>query len=212
MHLLSNSISMKTLVRSIEIGFLSPVPAIQHLPGSLRSLIIKTAAFTGSTVISPIAQLRSDWPPACELWKERVRSSPDCGDWKSPGSWPQGSTHPKPSESNKWPSLVSYCSYYLLTIFIAKCILSRVWPFAAPWTEVHQAPLSMVFPREEYWSGLPFPPPGDLPKPGIKPTSPALAGRFFTTEPPGKPLIAKYKDSNAGSFLLFVSQALFKKS
>ena len=117
MHLLSNSISMKTLVRSIEIGFLSPVPAIQHLPGSLRSLIIKTAAFTGSTVISPIAQLRSDWPPACELWKERVRSSPDCGDWKSPGSWPQGSTHPKPSESNKWPSLVSYCSYYLLTIF-----------------------------------------------------------------------------------------------
>ena len=67
----------------------------------------------------------------------------------------------------------------------------------------------MVFPREEYWSGLPFPPPGDLPKPGIKPTSPALAGRFFTTEPLGKPLIAKYKDSNPGSFSLFVSQALF---
>ena len=84
--------------------------------------------------------------------------------------------------------------------------------YAAPWTVAHQAPLSMVFPREEYWSGLQFPPPGDLPKPGIKPTSPALAGRFFTTEPPGKPLTAKYKDSNPGSFLLSVSQALSKTS
>ena len=50
----------------------------------------------------------------------------------------------------------------------------------------HQAPLSMGFSEQEYWSGLPFPPPGDLPHPGIKPTSPALRGRFFTTEPPGK--------------------------
>ena len=55
-----------------------------------------------------------------------------------------------------------------------------------PWTTVHQAPLSMGFSRQEYWSGLPFLSPGDLPKPGIKPVSPALAGRFFTTEPPGK--------------------------
>ena len=55
-----------------------------------------------------------------------------------------------------------------------------------------QAPLSMVFPRQEYWSGLPFPTLEDLPYPGIKLeslTSPALAGGFFTTEPPGKPLI-----------------------
>ena len=50
-----------------------------------------------------------------------------------------------------------------------------------------QAPLSMGFPRQEYWSGLPFPPPGDLPDPGIEPVSPALAGRFFTPEPPEKP-------------------------
>ena len=56
-----------------------------------------------------------------------------------------------------------------------------------PWTVVCQAPLSMGFPRQEYWSGLPFPSPGDLPDPGIKPASPALAGGFFTTEPPGKP-------------------------
>ena len=50
----------------------------------------------------------------------------------------------------------------------------------------HQAPLSLEFSRQEYWSKLPFPFPGDLPNPEIKPTSPALAGRFFTTEPPGK--------------------------
>ena len=49
-----------------------------------------------------------------------------------------------------------------------------------------QAPQSMGFFRQEYWSGLPFPPPGDLPNPGIEPASPALTGRFFTTEPPGK--------------------------
>ena len=49
-----------------------------------------------------------------------------------------------------------------------------------------QAPLSMGFPRQEYWSGLPFPSSGDLPNPGIEPMSPALAGVFFTTEPPGK--------------------------
>ena len=61
-------------------------------------------------------------------------------------------------------------------------------PFAASRTITLQAPLSMGFSRQEYWSGLPFPSPGDLPNPGIEPTSPALAGGFFTTEPPGKPL------------------------
>ena len=63
--------------------------------------------------------------------------------------------------------------------------------FATPWTVTHQTPLSMGFSSQEYWSELPFPPPGDLPNPGIQPESPmflALAGGFFTTEPPGKPL------------------------
>ena len=58
--------------------------------------------------------------------------------------------------------------------------------FATPWIVAHQAPLSMGFPRQEYWSRLPFPSPGDLPDPGIKPTSPALVGEFCTTELPGK--------------------------
>ena len=58
-----------------------------------------------------------------------------------------------------------------------------------PWTIAHEAPLSMEL-RQEYWSRLPFPPPGDLPDPGIEPespTSPALVGRLFTTEPHRKP-------------------------
>ena len=57
-----------------------------------------------------------------------------------------------------------------------------------PWTIVCQAPLSVGFFRQEYWSGLPFPSPGGLPNPGMKLTSPALAGGFFTTELPGKPV------------------------
>ena len=62
--------------------------------------------------------------------------------------------------------------------------LSTVWLFVTPWTAAHQAPLSMEFSRQEYWSGLPFPSLEDLPNPRIKPESlmfPALAGRFFTT-------------------------------
>ena len=65
--------------------------------------------------------------------------------------------------------------------------LSRVRLFATPWTVDHQAPPSMGFSRQEYWSGLPFPSPGDRPDSGIKPVSPALACGFFTTEPPGEP-------------------------
>ena len=57
---------------------------------------------------------------------------------------------------------------------------------ATPWTVACQAPMSMAFSRKEYWSGLPFPSPGDHPDPGIEPTSPALAGGFFTTELRGK--------------------------
>ena len=62
--------------------------------------------------------------------------------------------------------------------------LSRVRLFATPWTIAHQAPVSMGFSRQEYWSALPFPSPGDLPNPGIKPRSPALQADALTSEPP----------------------------
>ena len=58
-----------------------------------------------------------------------------------------------------------------------------------PWTVARQTPLPMGFPGQEYWSGLPFPSPGDLSDPGIEPVSFALSGRFFTAEPLGKPCI-----------------------
>ena len=63
--------------------------------------------------------------------------------------------------------------------------LSRVRLFETPWTVTHQAPLTMGFSRQGYWSGLPFPPPADLPDPGSEPGSPALQADTLLSEPPG---------------------------
>ena len=71
--------------------------------------------------------------------------------------------------------------------------LSCVQLFATPWTVAYQAPLSMEFSRQEYWTGLPFPSPGDLPDPGIKPRSPALQADALPSEPPGKPHLCHKK-------------------
>ena len=88
------------------------------------------------------------------------------------------------------------------------CMLSHT--IVTPWTVAHQAPLSMGFPRQEYWSALPFPPPpGDLPHPGIQPVSPAFAGTFFTTEPPGKPgYVLAYRLSISNSCLSYFTSFL----
>ena len=69
------------------------------------------------------------------------------------------------------------------------CMPNHAQLFKTPQTVDCQASLSMGFSRQEYWSGLLFPSPGDLPDPEINPISPALAGEFFTTDPPGKPTI-----------------------
>ena len=79
-----------------------------------------------------------------------------------------------------------YFLNFSLCIFTYACCCVRL--FATPWTVAHQALLSMGFSRQEYWSGLPFPSPEDLPDPGIELTSPALTGGFFTTASPGKPI------------------------
>ena len=73
--------------------------------------------------------------------------------------------------------------------------LSCVRLFVTPWTIAYQAPLSIGFSRQEYWSGLPFPSPADLPDPGIEPGFPALEADAFTSEPPGKP----YRINRLGS-------------
>ena len=71
------------------------------------------------------------------------------------------------------------------TVCVLNC--SVLSDSAKSWTIARQAPLSMGFSRQEHWSGLPFPSPGDLPNPRTEPSSPTLAGRFFITEPHGKP-------------------------
>ena len=73
-----------------------------------------------------------------------------------------------------------------LNVCVRMCAqsLNCIQLFVTPRTVARQAPLCMKFSRREYWSGLPFPSPGDLPNSGIEPVSPALAGRFFTTAPP----------------------------
>ena len=68
---------------------------------------------------------------------------------------------------------------------VAKSCLTLV----NPWAVASQAPLSIGFSRQKHWSGLPFPSPGDLPDPGIKPRSPALQAYSLLTEPPGKPMV-----------------------
>ena len=81
--------------------------------------------------------------------------------------------------------------------------LSRVRLFSTPWTVTYQAPPSMGFSRQEYWSGLPFPSPGDLPNPGIEPGAPALQADALTSEPPGKPFMTEgspHKGSRVGGF------------
>ena len=91
---------------------------------------------------------------------------------------------PKPQCKGQIFSFVCVC------VCVYVCMLSCVQLFATPWTIACQAPLSMGYSRQEYWSGLPFPPPRDLLDPRIEPfspASPALAGRFFTTDPPEKP-------------------------
>ena len=83
--------------------------------------------------------------------------------------------------------------------------------FATPWIVACQAPLSMGFPRQEYWSELPFPTPGDLPNPGIEPASPAspsLSGRFFTMEPHGKPKYELKGTTLKGTVLLLLDAFL----
>ena len=81
-------------------------------------------------------------------------------------------------------SLLGSSVHEISQAVILEWVASHVRLFATPWTIAHQAPLSMRFPRREYWSGLPFPSPEDPPNPGIKPGSPAsppLAGKFFTS-------------------------------
>ena len=91
----------------------------------------------------------------------------------------------------------------------SKCyLLSHVWLFATPWTVDHQAPLSMEFSRQEYWSGLPFPSPGDLPNPRIDPRSPASQVDVLLSKPPLSSLIQLNYIRKMWVFLVLICQLL----
>ena len=85
------------------------------------------------------------------------------------------------NERNKTRAHPHGCTFLCVCVCVCVCarMLSQVRLFATPWTVTCQAPLSMEFSRQEYWSGLPFPTPRDLPNLGIEPASPTLAGGFF---------------------------------
>ena len=84
-------------------------------------------------------------------------------------------------------NFIPLCVILISSFFHGRAQLwSCVWLIATPWTLALQDPLSTGFTRQEYWSGLSFPSPGDLPNTGIKPTCPTLAAGFSTSEPPGK--------------------------
>ena len=86
-------------------------------------------------------------------------------------------------------SLSTSTEFGFSSFLTVHALQSRFRPFATPWTVAYQAPPSMGFSRQECWSGLPFPSPGDLPNPGIEPGSPALQADALPSEPPGKPMI-----------------------
>ena len=106
----------------------------------------------------------------------------------TPGDLPEPGVEPKSLELQADSLLLSHQERYICSVHLLSCVQL----FATPCTVVYQASLSMGFPRQEYWNGLPFPILGDFPDPWIEPLSsafPALAGGFSTTEPPGKPVI-----------------------
>ena len=76
----------------------------------------------------------------------------------------------------------------IFMVLVGDLVAKLCLTLMTPWTVACQTPLSMGFPRQEYWSSLPFPSPGDLPEPGVEPVSRScFASGFFSTEPPGKP-------------------------
>ena len=89
--------------------------------------------------------------------------------------------------------LPSHLLFYYQSLKVKVKLLNRVPLFGIPWTIAHQAPPAMGFSRQEYWSGLPFPSPGDLPDLGIEPRSPALQADALTSEPPGKACLRRAK-------------------
>ena len=151
------------------------------------------------TRLSPCHLPRGAWARLTADWPHDWSTLCDLSVFISSSVGPRGSSPIStmgrlmcPAQSVNSPSLFPPWETQLpvfMCVCVCVCMLSRVWLFATLWTVVPQASLFKSFSRQEYWSGLPCPPPGELPDSGIEPASPAspaLAGRFFTTVSPGK--------------------------
>ena len=141
---------------------------------------ISRSAWLAVTVSAPVLWLPSLWnghnsgyPNIPERHRRKCLRERVCFKWAE----------------NSQQSISSRVIRKMVLIFGVKVkSLSCVWLFATTWTVAYQAPPSMGFSRQEYWNGLPFPSPGDLPNPGIKPGSPALQADALPSEPPEKPI------------------------
>ena len=120
--------------------------------------------------------------------KETTVLNPEASSYKGKGKFAQTTADPGRNRRVKMSTMRPMFTHW------CECVpsrFSRVQLFLTPWNVARQAPLSMGFSRQEYWSGLPYPPSEDLPDPGIEPPTfyvSCIAGRFFTAEPPGKPI------------------------
>ena len=128
------------------------------------------------------------------------------GNWQSllnPGEeW-----YPKPPGKTWWAWIGSFHGFKSMCVCV--CVLrcfSCVWVFETLWTVTRQAPLSMGFSRQEYWSEAPFPSPGNLPDPRVKPRSPQFQEDSLPSEPPGKPMIQRRVFDTRQQFSIFFKQ------
>ena len=155
-------------------------------PGVLQSMGLQRTGHDWAT------QQQFPWNPSCQ-----TTASPITGMWtlaalsllNSFRPFSTGSLSPVLKYGDVSPTLKQRNPSFLLQFFFGICVLSHFSQSdsATHWTVACQAPLSMEFSRWEYWSGLPFPSPGDLPNPGVKPESPVLQADSLPTGPPGKP-------------------------
>ena len=149
---------------------LAPRGLLRREGGREETEVLASRNYPGDSERMSRQQTRLGTPGACWL-QDQVSQMPWVWDQIQRVAWRGGPS----SVMTSWAYMPHSVPCAVLICF------SHVWLFATLWTGSHQAPLSKGFSRQEYWSGLLCPPLGDLPDPGIEPTSPALVGRFFTT-------------------------------
>ena len=191
---------LRIMLNLAAFSILQPDHLISHL--FLQKIFIVSLHRVPHSRASPVAQRLKRLPPMWETWvrslgqedpleKEMVTHSSILA-WRIPWTEKPGKLQSTGSQGvrHNWETSLSLSLYWVPHSvlgfggwFSSVQSLCSVWLFETPWIGPSRFLLTMGFPRQEYWSGLPFPSPGDLPNPGTEFMSPALAGRCFTTGP-----------------------------